>query len=574
VYSASLISMIVHSLPQEPKQTFLPPPSGAAPTAPRAFTSQKDIADALSGVERQFPFADWPAIPVVGWSSEKESNLREWLDNFTLAPRKSGGRFIWGRIPVNRLIRYFSNAFGTTSDQEYFDLGTPLQALAAGSPADKECDRLLQKTASAPGTGSSNSAKLGIAIIDSGTTPPPSGAPRDYSRKLRHAVPNVDLSDHAEKVLYVLLERIEKTIIADVTVSCALVFLPTARIGLGLDCFKQDCATELLDAATALVAALDKDKLDAVVNLSLGTHVGPHNGSSPLEQYISQTLTQTLTGNNKRFLVAAAGNEGGKGLSAKRILEASETEFLILHTGPRCKDLLVEFWWDDSGNTANLSITVLIYETTAAGGRNRQASLKIDPSTKSILTAQAIGLSANLVASSLCTATSSNGMSCIAFALSASPAYLPATVLEFEILATRKVVVNAWIAVAERDPETAFREGGQEGSITVPACDLAVLSVAGVTSSKQMWSGTSRGPAAQYTATEPPESSPLMAHLPNLSGDYGTSFASPRAAGDVAVVVADPARLAKCSNAKSLVLERYGGSVTWNKRYGYHRQTS
>ena len=48
--------------------------------------------------------------------------------------------------------------------------------------------------------------------------------------------------------------------------------------------------------------------------MSLGTHVGPHNGNSALEEYIAKKLIRP----RDRFLVAAAGNYGGTGVSAKR----------------------------------------------------------------------------------------------------------------------------------------------------------------------------------------------------------------------------------------------------------------
>ena len=126
------------------------------------------------------------------------------------------------------------------------------------------------------------------------------------------------MSDHAERVLSVLLERLQKkSVLNDTALTCALVRPPSAFIKTGLPCFDQACATEMLTAVKALDTYLATDNLHTCINMSLGTHVGPHNGESPLEDYIAKTLTKTTGSGKKRFLVVAAGNEGGTGWSAK-----------------------------------------------------------------------------------------------------------------------------------------------------------------------------------------------------------------------------------------------------------------
>jgi len=72
------------------------------------------------------------------------------------------------------------------------------------------------------------------------------------------------------------------------------------------------------------------------------------------------------------------------------------------------------------------------------------------------------------------------------------------------------------------------------------------------------------------------KSSPLLAHRADLGSEFGTSFASPRACGDVVKVMADPARRANCNDAIDLICETYGVSkaTAWNARNGYHTETS
>lgn len=347
---------------------------------------------------------------------------------------------------------------------------------------------------------------------------------------------------------------------------------PATLIASGKGPFDQSTAVEMLDAVKALEHQLSGITLPASVNFSLGTHVGPHNGESPLEEYIAQKLFKKCD----RFLIASAGNNGGKGLSAKRVLEANESETLCLRIGSRCKKLLVEFWWDDS-NPANLNIDAEIWEPQSLGGSSHFGTVSIGPGlVGSVLTRAPAGLPKSMDSFSLISAKCQNNYGCIAFAISTSQAALPILEIKFTQKSTIAIVVNGWIVVCESDPLTAFVEGGQEGTIMVPASNSAVVSVAGVKSDGQMWDGSSRGPAAQYTLARPSKSSPFIAHLAELGSEFGTSVSSPRACGDVTRVMIDPARRARCIDAIDLVCETYGlvkPPASWNVRSGYSKQT-
>jgi hypothetical protein len=274
--------------------------------------------------------------------------------------------------------------------------------------------------------------------------------------------------------------------------------------------------------------------------MSLGTHVGPHNGDSPLEEYIVNKLIRP----SDCFLVAAAGNDGGSGVAAKRNLRANERDFLKLNISARCKDLLVEFWWDDA-IAANLTIELNIYQPLVAGGSKHLGMLKIGPGLAgTALNIAPVGLPANMTSQSLFQAKCRNNLDCIAFSISASHKTLPVLEVKFGLESASDVVVNAWIVVCEEQPQTAFVEGEQDGTIRVPASHSAVLGVAGTETTGQLWEGSSRGPAARFQAGNAPLSGPLMAHLAALGGDFGTSYSSPRACADAIAAMADPAKLA------------------------------
>lgn len=138
--------------------------------------------------------------------------------------------------------------------------------------------------------------------------------------------------------------------------------------------------------------------------------------------------------------------------------------------------------------------------------------------------------------------------SCVAFAMSAASASdLADLTIDIEMRCSEhaNVAVNAWMVVADKDG-AGFVGGGSSGSITVPATYGKAFSVAGVEDiphadpalqgQPQPWKDSSRGPAANYhtNGRRSRPTLPKLAHRVDGSiNGHGTSFAAPRAAGDV-----------------------------------------
>jgi hypothetical protein len=559
MFSPSLVSMIVHNL--------LPGASRGEvfdKDARILYKTSWDAARLISDLPAKFPQNPWPRIPVVGRVTFVV-DFEHWFKGHVRADAVEGVTFFWGRVPVDLLAGHLREYHGRKAEDHYVDLGTTVRAAGSNPSFAQTCDQYLKKSAANAGQ-----AKVGAAIVDLGIDS--TNVPENYNKRLRHAVNNnIELSDHAEKVLSVLLERLDSNdILPDTTVSCALVRPPAAMVALGKTCFQQSNAVEMLDAITALEPQLTNDNLPAAVNMSLGTHVGPHNGGSPLEEYIAAKLVRS----HERFVVAAAGNDGGSGVAAKRELMASERDFLNLQSGPRCQDLLVEFWWDDSQGP-NLTMEARIYEPLATGGRAFHGMIKLDPNNAgSALNYAPAGLPSNMASYSLFQAKCKTNLSCIAFAMSGVQTTLPVLEITFVLESTSDLVVNAWIVVCEDQPQTTFIQGGTEGTVRVPASESRILSVAGAESTGQMWEGSSRGPAAQYQAGTQGEA-PVMAHLVTLSGESGTSYSSPRACADAIVALADPTKRSGCHDAIDLMCEAYGLQrkklPKWDKRFGFKK---
>src|SRR5215510_2234244 len=184
MFSASLLSMMIHSL-------------GAPLMGTRSEASYGDPPDFINFL-RQATTPNY--LPVVLWSKRSDG-----LDSFKkYAPNAlAQGPVAWGRLPVVALVALYADRFNVSPQEELFDLGAPLSPLASvGNTFVTDCANLLAK---APGTQSS----VAIAVIDRGDVV--AGAtPEDFNSRLRHSDKNgIELSDHATKVLWVLVNELD-----------------------------------------------------------------------------------------------------------------------------------------------------------------------------------------------------------------------------------------------------------------------------------------------------------------------------------------------------------------------------
>ena len=274
MFSPSLISMIIHSIDEGVRKEYRSYLFG------RQFLTMAEVAASLKSLLQAGLISD-ATIPVTGLfkkPGEDFNSISSYLDGGPLDPLTA----IWGRLPLSLLVKYFIQNYGRSPDDEYFDLGTPVYLAQAGSTSHQTCTRLFPKTADPPATNSNSPATVAAAIVDLGVSA--AGTPRDYAGKLHHVVTNNrDLSAHAEQVLSVLLERLDSNnVISQAAISCSLV-VPPANINPTRGCFDQACSPEIHAAVQTIEPRLTKDGLPSVVNLSIGTHVGPHNGLSPLK---------------------------------------------------------------------------------------------------------------------------------------------------------------------------------------------------------------------------------------------------------------------------------------------------
>jgi len=551
--SPSLVSMILHSVWRDADQ----------PRVRADLNSLGEVVRVLRGLTAGGENREPPRVPIVGRSRSGE-RVQSFLGNHVQVERYDQA-FFWGRVPVGPLIEYFERTHDIPSDDEFIDLGTTLRDHAMGGVVAQSCKNLMAKT------GSKQPKTVQVVLIDRGEDN--SGAtPEDFNGQLAHAdKTDLRMSDHALNVLYVLLERLDHHTALPVTeMVCALVRRPTSAIGL--KCFQHANVNEMLDALKKLKPMLSRS-LPVALNMSLGTHCGPHNGVSPLEDFV-RTLAPV---SSSYYFHASAGNDGMTGVAGRRKLRAGVKDCLKVRTGSNNSgEILIEFWWvDDPKSSFSMEVSA-----SDSAGSPVLGSLRINSKVGAQLSNVGPSFtpsgSGPVICQSLFHARCHKDMNCVAFALSTkSPPGLPMLDVEFSLEDSVDTVVNAWIVVSE-DRQSCFIEGSNEGTISVPATDPEVVSVTGIDSNRQPWPRSSRGPGSVYQVgvASHPSTVPYMAHLVELGhlGEVGTSFASPRACADTANIIRDKVKRAHCTSIKNLVNEILapGGSpLPWNPRTGF-----
>jgi hypothetical protein len=535
MFSPSLTSMLLHSLwidtAPQPGLTPLP-------------TSQ-DVAVDLSGLLDQFGHRDlpMPRVPMAGYAEDIKA-LEHDVQVVPDVSQSSGRQHVFGRVPVDVLINQFQSSRSLPPPAEYLDLGTTLREAQQFHPTGLAHSRTWLSNNQPDSLGS----RMIVAVIDRGVDLPPQMHPETLGGRISHLIHGVDFHEHASLVLTELVSRLASNgLLSDCELVCALIKPPANPIGR--ECFKHANIVELEKAIAALSTHVNdpgsgRSGLPLVTNLSMGTHIGPHDGRSPLEQAIDQSLPF----NQQRYLVCSAGNDGLAGLSARCELRNGARDFMRIQTSPSgCKDILVEFWWEEPQHST-MSITVQVCDR---GKKPIGIPIFIDTSSTGSSFTGARQAAANpsfrsVVCESLYHARCHGIFSCAAFAMSAKAALDLADLtinVEMRCSAHSSVAVNAWIVVADNHGAT-FVGGGSSGSISVPATYENAISVAGVEDiansspalRPQPWQDSSRGPAANYgtNGQQPLRTLPKLAHRVDGSiKESGTSFAAPRAAGDV-----------------------------------------
>lgn len=504
-----------------------------------------------------------PEVPVSGYSRSPGELARAGTWGRPADAPFSRPPALFGRIRVDALVRHLMNVHATNLNDEYLDLGTPIsEAQAVPSEADlSACRQLL-------GVRPANTrSRLLVALIDRGTLSP-GASPNDLGGRVKHLnSTDVVFSRHAAEVFQTLLSRlVHHGLIHDVDFIAALVHPPAKSIGRSS--FQHANVVELHDAVTRLASHMKglPNPTPLVANISMGTHVGPHLGSTPLELDIAKELPFS----NDCVFVCSAGNDGLSNVSAHMHLDAGVEDHLRLRTSPAgCGEVLIELWWSEPSGGGTLQATVVVRDPQ---GARSTLPIKVDGQIAgSTLKTAGAGFK-GVLCQSLYHAQCLGQMHCLAIAFSTSSSSdLADLTIDISLTIGHDAEVNAWVVLPQASV-CGFVGAQAATSVTMPSTFTDALSVAAMDNG-QPWKESSRGGPVTF-------GKPNISHRGDSPGQWlkGTSFAAPRVTADLverflrsAATTQFPLAVAHFQDISALthdVLSRHGSHSRWNPRTG------
>lgn len=379
-------------------------------------------------------------------------------------------------------------------------------------------------------------------------------------------------------------------------------------------------STKICDAANYVFAKAKALGMPAVVNLSLGTHIGPHDGTSLFEE----CLTELIKDSTGKAIVAAAGNEF-----------LSDQNYSGIHTG---------FSVDSSTAASNFVIRKItadrIYYIDIWGTTSSRLSIGLAvhlPSSESIVKSQMVepGKTASgyflensvqYVINSTETASALNGKQHIGIKILLGPLFANPEKVSFDLIVSGKGSFDAWLFPDKPSKSIQFTTksgnsnygwkyipGDSLKTIAVPATARDIIAVTAY-ATRTKWSANSaswtysnqelgnilnfasQGPtaAAELTGVKPEIAAPggmiasafsskASANSQLITDDglhfmqAGTSMAAPFASGTIALIFEVNSGFtykdAKQFLIQSVYTDKFVGDIP-NDRWGYGKLDS
>lgn len=551
MFSPSLLTAMIHSFWREKWSSFRPP------LEPGLSYLVDEIKSAKADLDR----SPESHLPVVIRTTSPRPDVFELGQLEAAEFDGDSAKYFWGRLRLDRLVEPFARdeQSSDASSQQYLDLGTAFRsASTAPFDADAICAALVPQTNASP-----TPSGVTIGFVDRGTEAPGQLAETFGGHLHQIFARDVIMSTHAKTVLAVILDQCQQLgILPDVHVACALAKPAPQLLRTGLTCLEQDNAPEILTAVQALSRYTSGS---ASLNLSMGTHVGPHDGQTPLEGFIAGIVSPAST----TFLHVAAGNDGQAGYHISATLQAGTDDDIVLHTGSAgSEELLVELWWDEGAATSGrLDLEVEVLDAKGVSVFTRPISLATPGRVYALSPPRGPHDRRQSLVASRCL----GNMSCAAFGISApNPADLANLEVRFTLSSTTDLVVHAWV-VGCTDSKTMFVGATRDETLVVPATAKDVVAVAAMETKGRIWLHSSRGPGANYSTTPGSSRTPHVAHGARAGSDCGSSFASARTCAETAGRLLNPSVRARCNSRDALIAEllKVRTLGAWSHRTGY-----
>lgn len=107
----------------------------------------------------------------------------------------------------------------------------------------------------------------------------------------------------------------------------------------------------------------------AVINMSFGSGIGPHDGTTLQEQAINN-----LSNTPGLVLIAAAGNDGGMKKHAVNVFNGNQTKFILNNKNlyPGNEESIIDIWGNNQGNNSSFGVTIGVYNTSTQSYESTQ----------------------------------------------------------------------------------------------------------------------------------------------------------------------------------------------------------
>lgn len=107
----------------------------------------------------------------------------------------------------------------------------------------------------------------------------------------------------------------------------------------------------------------------AVINMSFGSGLGPHDGLTLQEQAINN-----LSNTPGLVFIAAAGNDGGMKKHAVNVFNGNQTKFILnnknLYSGN--EESIIDIWGNNQGTNSSFGVTIGVYNTSTQSNESTQ----------------------------------------------------------------------------------------------------------------------------------------------------------------------------------------------------------
>ncbi|HPQ80174.1 MAG TPA: S8 family serine peptidase [bacterium] len=345
-------------------------------------------------------------------------------------------------------------------------------------------------------------------------------------------------------------------------------------------------STKICQAAYYIFAKADALGMPAVVNMSLGTHIGPHDGTSLFED----CLAELVKGSAGRAIVAAAGNEYSAdstytGIHAGFSPQGTQAANFVIRQASRDRIYYVDIW---GAAGSDLSFALAFRHGAPPRSPSEQTVFVAPGEKKSgAFLGGSIGWSINATE----TASVLNGKPHVGIRITLGQDVSNPKDYSFDLVVKGTGSFDAWLfpdkpartiqftsAEGEKGAEWTFVSGDRQKSVAMPATSPDIIAVGGYTT-RNRWSSptnanccqvpyalgaildfSSSGPSADPSFTGPkpdivapggmiastlsttarPNSSLMMDTLSH-SLQAGTSMATPFVSGTIALMFsADP----------------------------------